>query len=277
MFSKLKIGEFAELNSISIQTLRYYEKVGLIAPIYVDSETNYRYYHLNQSASVDIIQFLKRFEFSLEEIKAMLAESEDLSYLRDLIKAKQLLLVSEKAKLEERIDLIETFQEAMSEYQENQNKTVMEIKKFPKRYVLSYSIDHNIHQMSELEYEYYLRKFKRFLVQNGYETADFNRVGSIIRRDQFVDKQFVSQEMFIFVAKKRNKKQVVKELPAGEYAVYYCQSFGEELESLRTFNQMIEEQGLSVMGDYICEVMYEIPKLNTSQRNMFIRMQIPVG
>ncbi|MDO4842771.1 MAG: MerR family DNA-binding transcriptional regulator, partial [Phoenicibacter congonensis] len=51
----LSIGEIAKLKSIGIKALRYYEKIGLLLPAYVDEETGYRYYDLNQSAEIDII------------------------------------------------------------------------------------------------------------------------------------------------------------------------------------------------------------------------------
>lgn len=64
MFSKLlKIGELAHLNHISVGTLRHYDEIGLLKPEYVDPETNYRYYSIEQSALIDIIQFLKNFDF----------------------------------------------------------------------------------------------------------------------------------------------------------------------------------------------------------------------
>lgn len=276
MFSKMKIGDFAELNSISVQTLRYYEKVGLISPSYIDSETNYRYYHLNQSASVDIIQFLKSFDFSLTEIKLLLEESDDLQQLEELIRGKHQRLVAEKAALEERITSLDNFQKTMVEYKMNQHKTVMEIKKYPKRSVLTYQIDKNVYQLSEMEYEYYLRNFKQYLVGNGYKRADFNRIGSTIQREQFVQNKFISHELFIFVSKGAVDNATIRELPAGNYAVFYCRSFKDELSHLHQFNQMIEEQGLQIMGDYICEVIYEVPMLKANQRNMFIRMQIPI-
>ena len=40
----LKIGEMAELNHISTQTLRLYSKNKLLEPQYMDAETGYRYY-----------------------------------------------------------------------------------------------------------------------------------------------------------------------------------------------------------------------------------------
>lgn len=36
------IGEVAELNNISIQTLRYYDKIGLFTPASVDPQSHYR-------------------------------------------------------------------------------------------------------------------------------------------------------------------------------------------------------------------------------------------
>ncbi|ANB57352.1 merR regulatory family protein [Anoxybacillus sp. B7M1] len=34
-----KIGEFAKLNKVSVQTLRYYDEIGLLKPIKVDAQT----------------------------------------------------------------------------------------------------------------------------------------------------------------------------------------------------------------------------------------------
>ena len=45
---KLTIGQMAELNHISEQTLRLYDRVGLLKPRYIDRATGYRYYHESQ-------------------------------------------------------------------------------------------------------------------------------------------------------------------------------------------------------------------------------------
>ena len=59
MFTKMKIGDFAKYNQISVQALRYYESIDLIHPIEIDPFTNYRYYHIKQSAVIDNIQFFQ--------------------------------------------------------------------------------------------------------------------------------------------------------------------------------------------------------------------------
>ena len=63
-----KIGMFAAMNKVSVKTLRFYEEQGLLLPSYIDEETNYRYYRLNQMAILHQIQALKQAGFTLEEI-----------------------------------------------------------------------------------------------------------------------------------------------------------------------------------------------------------------
>ncbi|MDN4764790.1 MerR family DNA-binding transcriptional regulator [Clostridioides difficile] len=36
----------SKLHKISIQTLRYYDQIGLFKPVHVDQESNYRYYKI---------------------------------------------------------------------------------------------------------------------------------------------------------------------------------------------------------------------------------------
>ena len=63
------IGEMAKLNFISPHTLRYYDKIGLLKPGYVNPETGYRYYSYRDFLLLDAIQYMQQFDMSLDEIK----------------------------------------------------------------------------------------------------------------------------------------------------------------------------------------------------------------
>ncbi len=65
----LKIGEISKICEISVQTLRYYDKVGHIKPIYVDPKTNYRYFSREQLFIIAVTKFLKSRGFSLSDTK----------------------------------------------------------------------------------------------------------------------------------------------------------------------------------------------------------------
>lgn len=59
-----KIGEIAEAKGYTINTLRYYDKIGLVRPVYVDPETNYRYYSSQQLYQLEVIKYLKKLGIS---------------------------------------------------------------------------------------------------------------------------------------------------------------------------------------------------------------------
>jgi DNA-binding transcriptional MerR regulator len=69
---KLTISQMAKANNISEQTLRLYDKIGLLKPECVNEQTGYRYYSITQSACLDMIQYMKALGMSLGQIKEQL-------------------------------------------------------------------------------------------------------------------------------------------------------------------------------------------------------------
>lgn len=68
----LSIGEFSKICEVSTKTLRYYDEIGLIHPDEIHPENGYRYYSIRQLKKMLLINRLKSYHFSLEEIKAIL-------------------------------------------------------------------------------------------------------------------------------------------------------------------------------------------------------------
>jgi diguanylate cyclase (GGDEF)-like protein len=64
----LKIGDFANMNNVTVRALRHYEEIGLLKPASIDDFTGYRYYAEGQSAEIKVINILKELGFSLAEI-----------------------------------------------------------------------------------------------------------------------------------------------------------------------------------------------------------------
>ena len=64
-----KIGFFAQMNHITVKTLRFYESEGLLIPAYVDNESGYRYYTMDQMSVIHQITALKQAGFTLDDIK----------------------------------------------------------------------------------------------------------------------------------------------------------------------------------------------------------------
>lgn len=76
----MTIKEFAALCRCNAQTLRYYDKIDLLKPVRVDSWTGYRYYQKEQAIAFVKIKKLQSADFSIEEIKALLQQSDQEVY-----------------------------------------------------------------------------------------------------------------------------------------------------------------------------------------------------
>ena len=79
-----KIGMFANMNRVTIKTLRYYDEQNLIKPVYVDEKNGYRYYEASQIADLHRILALRGMGFSIEDIRRIIngeEEKKDLSWL----------------------------------------------------------------------------------------------------------------------------------------------------------------------------------------------------
>jgi DNA-binding transcriptional MerR regulator len=72
-----KIGDFAKRCEVTIKTLRWYDKLGLLVPDFIDKYTGYRYYSTEKAAEVQRITALKDIGFSLNEIKKFCSADKD--------------------------------------------------------------------------------------------------------------------------------------------------------------------------------------------------------
>ena len=100
-----KIGLFAQMNHTTVKTLRFYEERGLLKPAYVDQENGYRYYTLNQMATLHQITALKQAGFTLDDIGHILMGREQES----LLQRKKAQLLEQIADLTHQIAVIDTY------------------------------------------------------------------------------------------------------------------------------------------------------------------------
>lgn len=76
-----RIGMFAQMNHITVKTLRFYEERGLLIPAKIDQESGYRYYAMSQMEKLHKIQALKEMGFSLEDIRLLEASQSEKNFL----------------------------------------------------------------------------------------------------------------------------------------------------------------------------------------------------
>ena len=80
------ISEFAKLRNININSLRYYEKIGILRPTHTDEKTGYRYYTADQLSALDTILLCIDLNIPLKELKNYIDEKGEL-HSRELFEA----------------------------------------------------------------------------------------------------------------------------------------------------------------------------------------------
>lgn len=129
------IGELATLFNISADTLRYYDKIGLIEPD-VKAENGYRYYSLRSFFKLSRILFLRDLDIPLEEIKGYM-HNKNTDKLVQMLESKRRDLdykiqscLNLKVKIDQKLALLNTSR--------NANDSIY-LKQLPPRRVLTLS------------------------------------------------------------------------------------------------------------------------------------------
>ena len=73
----LTIGELSKRTGCSIKSLRYYDSIGLLKPIYIDPNSNYRYYNFEQTRIVELIQICINLSIPLKEVKDLIFKDDN--------------------------------------------------------------------------------------------------------------------------------------------------------------------------------------------------------
>lgn len=85
----LKVGDFSKLANVTVKTLRHYDRLGLLKPVWIERYSGYRYYQLEQLPRLNRILALKEMGFSLAQIADLLREELPPAALRSLFDQKQ--------------------------------------------------------------------------------------------------------------------------------------------------------------------------------------------
>ncbi len=72
----MKIGELASATATNVETVRYYEKIGLLRPP-ARTAANYRAYGTEHLARLSFIRRARDLGFTLESVRELLALSDD--------------------------------------------------------------------------------------------------------------------------------------------------------------------------------------------------------
>lgn len=271
---RLSIGQMAKLNRISQQTLRLYDREGLLTPMITDPHTGYRYYDIIQSARLDMIQYMKAYGMTLKQIHEQLDQGNSRT-IQNFLQQQKIAIDQQIEDLLRSKRSINRTLENYRQYEALPKDGQMFMEFIPERRIYRYTSEKDFFDQDYAGYEYMLRELKMHLARNDLSMSYFCNVGTIMRQEHLMNGHFSSNEVFLFVDPE--DETVNSEIiPA---AMYYCvcsDDFYAEKNNARKLMQLIKANGFQVSGDYLCEVLVEFPVFEDNQRNMFYKIEIPI-
>lgn len=105
---KMLIKDFAQLTGVTVRTLHYYDKIGLLKPSFIDKNNGYRFYDKNSLERMQEILFYRELDFPLKSISEILS-SPDYNK-KEVIREQKYLLTLKKQRLEKIISALDTLE-----------------------------------------------------------------------------------------------------------------------------------------------------------------------
>lgn len=223
------IGEAAELVNTTSETLRHYDRIGLVNPSRKDEWTNYRYYTNQDIVRLNTVKALQQMDLPLQEIKEVL-EYDDLQKIVDY-------LAEAEKKADAKIAVIEYSKSkillAKSDYEkklygQSKSKNIY-IKEFPKRTIMLSSLE----QPTVDNLWSYHRYFYDNIEPSIHEQFEFEDTAGIYIENG-------KSQMFA-VCSRWAEIDTLKVLPAGRYGCLDCTEENRDIR-LRELLQTVKSE-----------------------------------
>lgn len=274
--SKLKIGQMAAINHISTQTLRLYDKMGLLVPEFTDKENGYRYYNIKQNAKLDMIQHFKTLGMSLKEIKELF-DSKNVVSILSVLQQKSTQIHSQMEELIYQEKAIKRLIESFDRYSSSPPDGTILMEYINKRYIYAVDSGINFYDYGLDTYEEILRGLKESMQTNSLPEIYFYNAGTVLAKENFEKSHFYSTEVFVFVDSEFVGRKNVRTIDSNTYICIYCDKFEKEKQYANRLIDEIKSKGYKICGDFICEVVFEPPVFIDQSRGMLMRLQVPIS
>lgn len=265
-----QIGDVAKLFHLSVGSLRHYEKIGLLHPEYIDSETGYRYYSTRQFECLNTIRYLRVLDMPLPQIASFL-KNRDVNKMREMLR-QQKETVAKKQKefqiIERKIEnRLRQLDDALSS-----ELDAVQIIQTPVRRIAW--IRNNLSINSYLDLETSIRKLEN---RQKNAVVFIGKVGVGIAKERLLKKQYIRYDMvFLILDKEDSYNGVTEKLPTETcVSIRFCGSHSEAPAYYQKLNNYISDHNMMItsFSKEITMIDYGI----TNDTSQFVtEIQIPV-
>ena len=261
-----KINEIARLYGIGPDSLRYYEKLGLLSP---RRDTNgYRLYNLKDMYKLTVIRDLRKLDFSMAQIREFL-EGQCIDNTLAQLRREQSILEEKLQEMKRRKSLIEKRIEGLEAAEKIETGTITLLEMPERRCVL---LEQYITKDEEMDLV--IKKLHR-QHEDRIQDLGTQTIGAFFSEDVIREGIPNTYDSVFFVLEDGDDEADFA-LPAGRYAsCFYRGSYDQNADQVRRMLDDLEEKGFSASGSAF--ELYRIDNRDTIREEEFLtEIQIPV-
>ena len=273
--NRLLIGQMARLNHTTLATLRHYDKVGILSPVYVNPETGYRYYDVQQCLVFHMIQHHKALNMSLKEIKEILRRN-DYDFLEQIYKKKLDEVNQALAEFEFRKEELERMMKRADHFCHRPPNGFIQMgfitaeyvyeKKAVRNYVLE-DIGSVIYDASSIEGQ---------LIKSGFTEGYLNFPFVTLSLDDIKHQRYRTEKLGIIVQGKNREIAGVEQLPSSTSVFVYFEDFSKLCIYTEQIIAFCHAHNYTPAGDMICRLMGVLHLDDFKKTTEVFRLSIPV-
>ncbi|MGN0600875.1 MAG: MerR family transcriptional regulator [Oscillospiraceae bacterium] len=267
----LSITEVAKYRRLSSDTLRYYDRIGLVKPNYVDKSNGRRYYSMDQCEHLGTIKELRKMNLSLNEI-------EEFMTCRNLEKSERVLsrhLEVLKKEIEEKQKLYSILEKKLDFLAQIKSADFVTdlpvIKDIPERYVLK-------GKRNKLSTNKTAIEFMKLEESLGTESPILatNKVAMEVN-DSVIDSEFRSDVCpMLFCSENESDRKNFAVVKGGKYiCAYHSDSTGYLGEIIAKMKYFADENGCTMADRGIFIYQVDIT-LTDEPSETIIELQYPI-
>ncbi|MZQ81227.1 MerR family transcriptional regulator [Paenibacillus sp. 5J-6] len=271
------IGQAAKICDLSVQTLRYYDKIGLVIPNHTDKLSGYRFYSNRDILTIKIVQDMKMLQFSLDDIGKML-KNDSLESLFTKLKTKQTEMLEEISRLEQTVKSIEQRTARIVQLQEigsglKDSDVLVELKRFTDRYVIS---DRGLYACGM---EPSIVKFTELFGKVDVSSLNTNQIMTIYHENIMTfDRAESDLEFCIILDHAGTGMDYTRMIPEGDYITALYSGIPNDVSCKRIYRrllQWIEENGYVENGSSIEQYLVDAAQMMKPDE-FIVELQVPV-
>lgn len=256
------IGEISEIKGITIKALRFYEKIGLLRPHYIDPTTKYRFYSIEQFIQLDIIKAARSMEISPKDVKVIL-EKKDTNILLEFMNYQKESAEKKILELQRIITIIDTAQKTIHNSITSVTNTDIFFKELPERYIVTKKLGEDFNEKEILiEYSKFYKIIEENMLISTYET------GIIFTPN--ANSEFHPTQIFNSVTlDDKSNSSVLSSIQPGRF-LCICYSKQNAHEQLSILNRHIDQSSLKPILIVQVDLLNNVFEANTQ----YVELQV---